>query len=82
VNVGRQVGIDDEILDTSLDPDDYDQRVLETLDIMGVLDNYYKDKKPPMKETLKKMLHYVCQPCNVRINLAEWHNLECCDRCV
>jgi hypothetical protein len=35
VNVGRQVRIDDKILDMSLDPGDYDQYVLETVVMMG-----------------------------------------------
>jgi hypothetical protein len=61
VNVGLQVGIDDYILDTSLDPDDYDQFVVETLDMMRLLQHHHKAKKPPTKATLKKMLHYVCR---------------------
>jgi hypothetical protein len=61
VNGGRQVGIDDDILDTSLDPDECDQCVLETLDMVGLLQHYHKAKKPQMKPTLKKMLHYICR---------------------
>jgi hypothetical protein len=59
--LGHQVGVDDDILATSLDSDDYDQCVSETLGMIGLLQHCHKATKNVMKETLKKMLHYVCQ---------------------
>jgi hypothetical protein len=60
VNAGRQVGIDDDIVDTSLDPDDYDQCLSATLDMMGLLEHYHNAPKALTKATLKNILYYVC----------------------
>jgi hypothetical protein len=43
INVGRQVGIDDDFLEKGLDLDEYDQYISETLDMLGVLDHYNND---------------------------------------
>jgi hypothetical protein len=37
INVGSQVGIDDDVLDKGLDLDEYDQCISETLDMLGVV---------------------------------------------
>jgi hypothetical protein len=55
VNVGRQVGIDDDILDNSLNPDYYEQCVSETLDMMGLFQHYHNANKA--SNTFMSLLH-------------------------
>jgi hypothetical protein len=59
INVGRQVGIDDDVLDKGLDLDEYDQCMSETLDMLGVLEHYNNDTFDLKKKVVRKMLFYV-----------------------
>jgi hypothetical protein len=59
INVGCQVGIDDDVLDKGLDLDEYDQCTSETLDMLGVLENYNNDTFDLKKKFVRKMFVYV-----------------------
>jgi hypothetical protein len=59
INVGRQVGIDDDVLDKGLDLDEYDQCTSEILDMLGVLGHYNNHTFDLKKKVVRKMLFYV-----------------------
>jgi hypothetical protein len=59
INVGRQVGIDDDVLDKGLDLDEYDQCTSETLDMLGVLEHYNNDTFDLEKKFVRKLFVYI-----------------------
>jgi hypothetical protein len=59
INVGRQVCIDDDVLDKGLDLDEYDQCSSETLDMLGVLGHYNNDTSDLKKKVARKILFYI-----------------------
>jgi hypothetical protein len=59
INVWRQVGIDDDVLDKGLDLDEYYQCISETLDMLGVLEHYNSGTFDLKKKVLRKILYCV-----------------------
>jgi hypothetical protein len=59
INVGRQVGIDYDVLNKGLDLDWYDQCTSEKLDMVGVFWHYNNDTFDLKKKVVRKMLFYV-----------------------